>query len=234
MFRNPSKPPVSRRLRSSLARFFVAGTPSLASLRTCRITGSEATSAGPERSAELPREVIAPMPALENGIDARFRRVSDGAASPSRLNTGVAASEKRDSSIIVERSSRRNPGSLAKPASRSARREAVAAPTTSEELMKPATLSRSRARAVITCSPSVARSARLRFWSRRIASTRLVSRRAGLARSTISASSSPRAANPAPRSLRMSRKRSGYGSSMMLLTRSRSIALPLRSSGSRY
>ena len=55
----------------------------------------------------------------------------------------------------------------------------------------------------------------------------------GWTRSMISASSSPRAANPAPRSLRISRNRSGYGSFMMLLTRSRSIALPLRSSGSR-
>ena len=50
----------------------------------------------------------------------------------------------------------------------------------------------------------------------------------------ISARSSPRAAKPAPRLLRMSRNRSGYGSSMMLLTRSRSTALPLFSSGSRY
>ena len=68
---------------------------------------------------------------------------------------------------------------------------------------------RSRASAPMIASESPASWARTLFWRPSTASTSFVSRRAGLARSMISASSSPRAAKPAPRSLRMSRKRSG-------------------------
>ena len=100
--------------------------------------------------------------------------------------------------------------------------------------MNPATLSRSRARAETTASPSVARSASSRFW---LAQDR--QHAVGLAQRRVRAVDDlgqvvAASREPAPSSLRISRKRSGYGSRMMLLTRSRSTALPLRSSGSRY
>ena len=195
-------------------------------------TGSAATRSGPLDSAASPRSINEVVAAPENGISAFDARVSDGAAVRRSASTGVAAPENERSSTIVERSSVRKRGSFCSPASRSAPRSAVASPAIVAWLMKSATLSRFAARALRIVSESSARRSSSADCLARIASTSLVSRSAGLPRSMISPSSSPRAARPAPRSLRISRKRSAAGSREMLLTRSRSIALPLFSSGS--
>ena len=103
------------------------------------------------------------------------------------------------SSSIVERSSRRKPGSFCEAAPRGRRcRSAVAcADGRRSVLMNPATLSRSRASGGHH-RVAVAWRGRASSWFcwRGSPSTWLVSRSAGLERSTISASSSPRAARP--------------------------------------
>ena len=68
-------------------------------------------------------------------------------------------------------------------------------------------------------------------WSRSRASTRSVSRSAGLARRIVSFSSGPRAARPAPSSESRIEKRSRYGRRMMSLTRSTGTVEPVWCTG---
>ena len=131
-------------------------------------------------------------------------------------------------------SSRRNCGSSVKFCSRSALRDAVALAVLADELMKPATLARSRASGASASSPSTASCASVLFCEARIASTLSNCRSAGLDLRSAACSSAPLPARPVPNSLRKIVKRSRNGSRMMLLIRSRSTERAVFVAGSRY
>ena len=115
------------------------------------------------------------------------------------------------------RSSRSAFGNSLKPATMSSRRSAAALPAVAALRMKPARCWRCAASGVRIVSLSLASWASCLFCSASVARTLSVSCSAGSARRTTAARSGPRAARPAPRSLRISRKRSTSGSRVMLL-----------------
>ena len=188
----------------------------------------------------MPVSVISPsdskdvVAARENGPSSTIMRLMSGATAPRSVSTGVISSLSAPSCTIVGRSSRRNGGSSSRSASRSALRSAVACATAPAFSIAPLTWARSRASGASTASESAARSARTSFWSARIFRTSVISLSAGSARRMTAERSLPRPATPIPRSERMIDRRSRSGSRMMLPIRSRSTALPLFSTGSRY
>ena len=226
-------PPVRWKDSSRRRALAPTGRTALARLRRSRITGPAARTAGMPASAVSPSESSAGRAAWANGPSWSTSRLMSGATSPRSVSTGVISSLSAPSRTIVGRSSRRKVGSRSMSASRSPRRSAVASATSLMLVSAPLTCRRSRASGFMIVSESTARSASRSFCLARIFRTSSTSRSAGSARRMTSDRSSPRPATPMPRSERMIDSRSRTGCRMMLLTRSRSTALPLRSTGSR-
>ncbi len=172
-------------------------------------------------------------PAANSGVPVTKVLMLD-AAPPRSWATGSACVEKFERLLSVGTSSRRNCGSSVKFSSSAALREAVALAVFADELMKPATLRRSRANGASALSPSTASCASVLFCEARIASTLSNWRSAGLDLRSAACSSAPLPARPVPNSLRKIVKRWRNGSRMMLLIRSRSTERAVFVEGSRY